>query len=149
MRKVFLGLLLMLASVAAVQAADKPDTPTTLNGGKVISVAEAKTMLDKKEAQFFDTRKALNFGKGHIPGAISVSYQEKSEPKADFDATQDSFDLSKLPADKNAKLVFYSDGPAGWKSYKAAVLSIKGGYKNVFWLRSGYAEWSQKGMPSN
>ena len=54
-------------------AADKPNTPTSLAGGKVISVDEGKKLADDKSAQFFDTRNLVNFGKGHVPGAKAVS----------------------------------------------------------------------------
>jgi rhodanese-related sulfurtransferase len=43
--------------------------------------------------------------------------------------------------------VFYSDGLTGWKSYKAAVLAVKAGYKNVMYMRGGFAEWEAKGAP--
>ena len=50
--------------------ADEPsETPTTLSGGKVISVVEAKKLIDAKAVTFVDTRSVVNFGKGHIPGA--------------------------------------------------------------------------------
>ena len=128
-------------------AADKSNTPTSLAGGKVISVDEGKKLADDKSAQFFDTRNLVNFGKGHVPGAKAVSYKEKSDFKPDFDVSVDSFEVDKLPADKAAKIVIYSDGPAGWKSYKAAVLAIKAGYKNVFWMREGFAGWTAKSYP--
>ncbi len=128
-------------------ATDKPNTPTSLAGGKVISVDEGKKLADDKSAQFFDTRNLVNFGKGHVPGAKAVSYKEKSDFKADFDVSVDSFEVDKLPADKAAKIVIYSDGPAGWKSYKAAVLAIKAGYKNVLWMRDGFAGWTAKSYP--
>ena len=129
-------------------ADDKPDAPTVLKGGKVISVDEAKSMFDKKAAVFFDTRAVINFGKGHVPGANMVAYKEKSDFKADFDVSLDSFELSKLPADKAAKVVIYSDGPKGWKSYKAAVLAVNAGYKNVMWMRDGFAGWTAKNLPA-
>lgn len=128
-------------------ATDKPNTPASLAGGKVISVDEGKKLADDKSAQFFDTRNLVNFGKGHVPGAKAVSYKEKSDFKADFDVSMDSFEVDKLPADKAAKIVIYSDGPAGWKSYKAAVLAIKAGYKNVLWMRDGFAGWTAKSYP--
>ena len=145
----------LLATVAAVALAvsslpalaDKPETPTTLAGAKVIGVDEAKSLATGKTAVFVDTRNPMNFGKGHVPGAVTASYKEKSEPVAAFDATVDSFTMDKLPGDKGAKIVFYSDGPTGWKSYKAAVLAVKAGYKNVMYLRGGFAEWEAKGAP--
>jgi rhodanese-related sulfurtransferase len=145
-----------IASVAAVLAlaiapamADeiRPATPTSVKGARIVTVEEAKGLLDKKAASFFDTRSPLNFGKGHLPGATLIAYKEKSQFAADFDATQDSFDLAKLPADKNATIVIHSDGPSGWKSYKATVFAVKAGYRNVLWMRDGYAGWTAKGLP--
>ena len=62
-------------------------------------------------------------------GAVSVPYDEKSEHVVDFDAKKDELDLSKFPADKNAPIIVYCNGPRCWKSYKASVLLIKAGYK--------------------
>lgn len=138
------SLCLTLASPAAWADGE---TPTTVAGAKVISVDEGKTLAAARGALFVDTRNAMNFGKGHVPGAVSASYKEKSEKAASFDASKDEFELAKLPADKNAKVVFYSDGPTGWKSYKAAVLAVKGGWKNVMYMRSGFAEWEAKNLP--
>ena len=133
---------------ASHAADDKPDTPAALKGGKAVSVDEAKKLADSKGAAFFDTRAVLNFGKGHVPGAKSISYKEKSEFTENFDVSKDQFELAKLPEDKNAKIVFYSDGPKGWKSFKAAVLSINAGYKNVMWMRDGFEGWTAKGYPA-
>lgn len=142
--------LVLLAASAAVTApalASKPETPTTLAGAKVISADEAKTLAADKSTVFVDTRNPLNYGKGHVPGAVTASYKEKSAPAADFDASQDSFTLDRLPADKAARVVIYSDGPTGWKSYKAAVLAVRAGYSNVMYMRGGFAEWESKGHP--
>lgn len=132
--------VLPLSSISA----DAPATPSTLSGGKVITVEEGKKLLDSKAATFIDTRAVLNFGKGHVPSALIAAYKENSDKVESFDASKDQFDLSKLPSDKSKAIVFYSDGPTGWKSYKAAVLAIKAGYKNVHYMRGGYAEWTAK-----
>lgn len=142
-----LAAVLALAVAPALADEIKPETPTSVKGARVISVEEAKGLLDKKAASFFDTRSPLNFGKGHVPGAILIAYKEKSEYVQDFDARQDSFDIARLPADKNARIVIHSDGPSGWKSYKATVLAVKAGYRNVLWMRDGYAGWTAKGLP--
>lgn len=138
---------LMAASLflccAAAFAGEDPPTPTALDGGKVVSPAEAKALLGK--ASFFDLRKAVSYGKGHVPGAVALPYGQKSEKAPNFDASVDTFDMSQLPADKGAAVVFYSDGPTGWKSYKAAVLAIRGGYTNVMWMREGSAGWEAAG----
>lgn len=139
------GLLAMaLAFVPGVFAAEDPETPMTLEGGKVISADQAKSMAGK--AKFFDMRKAVSYGKGHLPGAQPLPYDQKSDKSPKFDATMDKFDISQLPADKSAAVVFYSDGPTGWKSYKAAVIAIRNGYTNAMWFRGGAAEWEAKGF---
>ena len=139
-----ISLILPLAMLSPSTPAEEP-TPTTLKGGKIVAVDEAKAMLDQKSTAFFDMRNILNYGKGHIPTAAALPYKGESENKPDFDSSKDKLDLSKLPSGKNAKVVFYSDGPTGWKSYKAAVIAIKAGYSNVMWLREGYAGWVAKG----
>jgi rhodanese-related sulfurtransferase len=148
-RRLFISTLIATAAGAAapVWASDKPPTPTVLQGGKVIAVEEAKKLLDSKGAVFVDTRSVVNFGKGHVPSAVTAAYKEKSEATASFDASADSFELDKLPKDKAAPVVFYSDGPSGWKSYKAAVLSIKAGHKQVMYMRGGMADWEAKALP--
>jgi rhodanese-related sulfurtransferase len=127
--------------------ADKPETPASAPGIKVIGADEGKKLAHDKAAFFVDTRSPINFGKGRVPGAVLVSYKEKSEYVANFDASVDSFEMTKLPAEKNVKLVFYSDGPTGWKSYKAAVLASKAGYRQVMYMREGFAGWVAKGLP--
>lgn len=122
-------------------------TPTALPGGKVISVEDARKLSDNKSAFFVDTRSVVNFGKGHVPGAHAIPYKGSSEDVANFDAGKDAFDVSKLPANKDQAVVFFSDGPTGWKSYKAAVWAIKAGYKNVNYMRSGWTEWQAKSFP--
>lgn len=143
----FLITILAAALVAATPAQANTETPKTLTGAKVISVDEGKSLAASKGVFFFDTRSAVNFGKGHVPGATSVSYKEKSDKAENFDASKDEFDLAKLPADKSARVVFYSDGPMGWKSYKAAALAVKAGYKNVHYMRGGFEDWQSKQLP--
>lgn len=143
LRSWLLGMMLLATGQAVAD-----ETPTSLTGGQVVSAPDAKKLLDAKTAVFVDTRAPLNFGKGHVPGAMSIAYREKSAKTASFDAAQDQFDMGKLPKDKSKPIVFYSDGPTGWKSYKAAVFAIKEGYKSVHYMRGGWAEWQSKGLPS-
>lgn len=148
MNKILLAALCAAAlSGPAAFADQKPETPKAINGAKVVGVAEAKGLAASKAAVFIDTRSAVNFGKGHVPGAVTASYKEKSDPVENFDGGKDSFDFDKLPGDKNARIVFYSDGPTGWKSYKAAVLAVKAGYKNVMYMRGGMGDWEAAGNP--
>ncbi len=125
--------------------AQDPPTPTSAKGVEVISVEQARDLTGK--AQFYDMRAAVNYGKGHLKGAKALPYDQKSEKSENFDASKDKFDMSKLPKEKSAPIVFYSDGPTGWKSYKAAVLASKAGYTSVKWMREGTAGWAAKKLP--
>ncbi|HEY0823980.1 MAG TPA: rhodanese-like domain-containing protein [Ramlibacter sp.] len=126
-------------------AQQSPLTPESIQGAEVIGPQQAQALVGK--AAFFDMRSAVNFGKGHVKGAVALPYDQKSELTPDFDAAKDRFDLSRLPADKSAVVVFYSDGPAGWKSYKAARRAVQAGYTRVKWMREGTAGWTAKGLP--
>ncbi len=144
-RILMLSLLIGL-SLTAAGAGNAVPTPTALEGGKIVTVAEAKT-LQEAGAVFIDTRNPLNFGRGHVPGAIHIGYKNKSRKAVGFDASKDSFDMSRLPADKAGALVIYSHGDTGWKSYKAAVLAIRAGYTSVHWMRDGWSVWTDRGYP--
>ena len=121
-------------------------TPTSLPGAKIISAAEAKTLI-AGGMKVYDVRLAEEFGHGHVPGAILVPYNEGSAKEVGFDPGDDKFDLNKLPADKNTAFMMYCDGTICWKSYKSATMAIQNGWKNVIWYRGGMPEWREAGFP--
>lgn len=123
------------------------DNPSTLPGATIVTADAAKDLI-AKGAQVIDVRSANEYAEGHIKGAKNVPYKEKSDKKAAFDASQDSFDLGKLPADKAAAMVLYCNGLECWKSYKAGVTAVKAGYTKINWLRGGMPEWKGKGYPT-
>jgi rhodanese-related sulfurtransferase len=135
-----LGLGLSLPTLAS-------ESPATLAGVKVVNAEEVKKMLDAG-VPVIDTRVAAEYAEKTIKGAKSVPYKEKSAKEPGFDASQDQFDLSKLPADKNAPLVLFCNAGECWKSYKASVAAVKAGYTKIHWFRGGFPEWSSKGLPT-
>lgn len=135
------------AAVLLLGNAAFADTPDGLKGATLVDAAKAKSLIDGG-AKAIDARVANEYAEAHIKGAMSVPYKEKSTKAADFDASQDSFDLSKLPADKNAAMVFYCNGAECWKGYKAAAASVKAGYKTVYWFRLGMPAWKAAGFPT-
>lgn len=135
---------LSLSLSAPVRAAE---TPTTLAGVKVVSADEVKRMLDAG-TPVIDTRVTAEYAEKTIKGARSVPYREKSAKAVSFDATQDQFDLSKLPSDKAAPLVFFCNAGECWKSYKASVVAQKAGWTKIHWFRGGMPEWTAKGLPT-
>lgn len=123
------------------------ETPPTLEGATVVTAEQVKQLMEKS-TPVIDTRVANEYAEEHIKGAKSVPYKEKSAKEKNFDASQDSFDLAKLPQDKAAPLVFYCNAGECWKSYKASVTAIKAGYKKVHWFRGGMPEWKNKAYPT-
>jgi len=122
------------------------ETPASLKGVEIVTAAKAKSLMDGG-AKMIDTRVANEYAEGHIKGAINVPYKEKSAKAADFDASMDSFDASKLPADKNAAIITQCNGAECWKSYKGATAAMKAGHKKVYWFRGGFPEWKASGLP--
>lgn len=138
--------LIALFLAATAFAAHAQQTPETLTGVKVVKADDVQNAL-KSGVPVIDTRVANEFAEEHIKGARNVPYKEKSAKAVSFDAAQDSFDLSKLPADKNAPVVFYCNAGECWKSYKASVAALKAGYKNISWFRGGMPEWKSRKLP--
>ncbi|MFY7867071.1 rhodanese-like domain-containing protein [Roseateles sp.] len=139
-----LGLSLNLGLALSAHA---NETPTSLAGVKVVNAAETKKLLDSG-VPVIDTRVAAEYAEKSIKGAKSVPYKEKSAKATDFDASKDQFDLSKLPADKAAPIVFFCNAGECWKSYKASVLAQKAGHTKINWFRGGMPEWVSKGLPT-
>jgi ABC-type phosphate/phosphonate transport system substrate-binding protein/rhodanese-related sulfurtransferase len=123
-------------------------TPRQLPGATVVSADEVAELL-RKGAALYDTRTAEEYGAKHIRGAKLLPYVEKSRKEVGFDVKQDQFDLAKAVADKNAPVIFACNGAECWKSYKASEAAIKAGYKQVYWFRGGFPEWSLKGLPTD
>lgn len=136
----FIGLLMSGMAQAA-------DTPATLAGTKLVTAADVQK-LQASGATVIDSRVASEYAEGHIKGAISVPYREKSAKVANFDASHDQFDVGKLPKDKGAPLVIYCNGPECWKSFKASTAAVKAGYTNIAWYRVGFPDWKSKGLPT-
>jgi len=140
---VFFAVALMFA-IAGIAAADDVPTPAKLEGVKIVPADEVKALLGQKGVHVYDMRKALNFGKGHLQGAKSLPFKWVVDNE-DPSKRQGEFDMTVLPEDKSAKIVFHSDGPNGWKSYYASKIAKDAGYKNVMWYRDGFDDWSAKG----
>ena len=134
------GVLTLTSALAA-------ETPATLAGVKNVSADEVKKLIEAG-VPVIDTRVAAEYAEKTIKGAINVPYKEKSAKDVGFDASQDQFDLSKLPANKAAPLVLFCNAGECWKSYKATVVAEKAGYTKINWFRGGFPEWTGKGLPT-
>jgi len=143
----FILAAVLLFAGLSVSAARADDTPATLAGTKLVA-AEDVAKAVAGGAILIDTRVASEYAEAHIKGAVNIPYREKSVKAANYDASQDQFDLTKLPADKGAAVVMYCNGPECWKSLKASAVAVKAGYTNIHWYRLGIPEWKSAGKPT-
>ncbi len=73
--------------------------PARLPAEKVVNTEFVAERVDKGDALIIDSRPAVRFYEGAIPGAINIY-------DADFDKN-----IDKLPKDKNKMIIFYCAGP--------------------------------------
>lgn len=128
-RRLLVGLL---AAVALAGSA----TMVYAGVGKV-TTAEVEAMVAKSSAEgnylLIDSRPELKYLEGHLPGAVSLPWQEMTER------------IGELPADKATRLVFYCGGLKCDLSGKAADLAEKQGYSNVAVYAEGEPGWRESG----
>ena len=140
MRWVISALLLVCAlAVGAVgQATAADETPAQLEGVRVVTPEELRPLLNQG-VKVYDLRKKASYADGHVPGAVSAAQY--------YDSESNTLDTSILGPDRSGTMVFYSHGSTGWKSYHAAQQAAEAGYKNVMWMRGGYADWAAGAHP--
>lgn len=143
MKKKLLSFMFLFTAQSILTVAFAIDTPESLEGVKVVSAEEAKTLMSKG-AKLYDTRIASEYAEEHSKGAISLPYAEKSKKEVAFDASLDKFDDSKLPAEN---MIFQCNGKDCWKSYKASKWAVGKGKKSVYWFRDGFPGWKAAGFP--
>ena len=100
------------------------------------TVADVATWTKAKAAIPVDANgKETRTKQGVIPGAVLLT-------------SSSSYAVSELPADKNAKLVFYCANDKCSASTAAAKRALENGYTNVAVLPEGISGWKQAGQPT-
>lgn len=121
-------------------------TPEVLPGVTIATAEQVRKMM-AQGVPLFDVRPESHYREAHIPGAKHVPYQLNSPKEPDYDDSVDKFDLTKLPQDKNAPMIFQCNGAECWYSYKAARYMAQRGFKRVYWYRTGLPAWKAAGYP--
>ena len=127
MKKLFILFVLVSSVSFSQKKLDKLLKKWNLKGVPYMSVETLA--LPKTDAVLLDAREQKEFDTSHIKDAICVGYD-----KFNLDKT-----ISKLPKDKNAKIVVYCS--LGIRSEVVADKLIKAGYTNVYNLYGGIFEW--------
>lgn len=140
-----LGTWIVLNSVQASEP--EKETPTELPGGYIITSEEVRVLIDQGDIYLADCRSPFNYGKGHLPDARSLEYRLNYHKDGTAPGDGESrINFAALPEDKTSILIFYSHGPTGWKSYRAARAAIREGYTQVHWFRGGVKAWLEAGQ---
>lgn len=106
---------------------------------QVIPLDKAEQLFHKKTAIFIDARSKSEYASGHIPGALSLSWQDVDQGYAEH--------AGLLDASEN--IVTYCDGEACNLSHELALFLKEMGYENVQVLVNGWTEWNNAGLPTD
>lgn len=128
-------LVLSLATLSAL--ADKPIAPQAVAGTTLVTAEQVVGMIRSvPELVIVDARNHDEYAKGHIEGALSI---------LDTDMTEQL--LAKSVHSKESPVLFYCNGERCLRSTNAAQKAVKWGYRRIYWLRGGWQEWTNKGLP--
>lgn len=130
-------LTILLLFSASLFATDKPHAPETLPGAVIVSAESVVELaLTRPELIIIDSRKKTEFTKGHIEGAVNL-----------LNTSMRREDLETRYPDKTTPIVFYCNGTRCLRSSDAIRKAMGWGYRNVFWFRGGWKEWTDKRLP--
>ena len=122
---------------SALLADKKPVAPEMIDGAKNLSAeAVIELILSRPDMVIIDSRKKVEYLKGHIEGAISMLNTE-----------METEELAKVIPDKKADILFYCNGIRCKRSSDAVSKALSWGYENVYWFRGGWKEWTEKRLP--
>ncbi len=131
-------ILFLFFSTSAYSDNQKPYAPETLENVTIVSAEQAIDMiLSTPGLTVIDARKAAEFHKGHIEGAINL-----------LNTTFKEEDLKNVSPDKSRPILFYCNGIRCLRSSDAIKKARQWGYSNLIWFRGGWNEWSDKGLPA-
>lgn len=121
---IFSAIIIVLLSIGAVYGDESY---------KKIGTVELKKWMDTEgRPVLINSLSPIEFGESYIPGSICIPVELMR--------------ISQLmPEDRDAFLIYYCYGPDCMKSKQAAEISIKMGYKNVYWYQEGIEGWKKAG----
>jgi PQQ-dependent catabolism-associated CXXCW motif protein len=136
-------------------------TPTSIDGGKVISLDELEALLKSGSPILIDViardgglvHWVRNGGKSapvrrNIPGSVWMPLLGRADLPAPVETAQISAVRALTGHNFNRPLVIYCQADC-WTSWNAARRMILAGFKNVYWFREGTDLWADAGLPLN
>lgn len=110
-----------------------PSVAKKMSGIPQVGVAEAVTLINRREPLVLDVRGQGEFAAGHIAGARLIPVGELKARVSEIEKFKDK-----------PVLVHCATGN---RSFTAARLLKEAGFKEVFNLQGGLGAWQQAGMP--
>ncbi len=111
--------------------------PPAIDGAMNLTAEQVITLiLTTPDLVIIDARKRSEYIKGHIQGAVNL-----------LNSQMDETTLASYASSKNVALLFYCNGPRCMRSSDAVQKALGWGYRNIFWFRGGWNEWSEKRLP--
>ena len=136
-----LGILFILLTVSPPTHAADAATPEILSGATIVDKNGLSELINQK-GLLVDVRNPINFGRGHIPTAMSVPYKRVHTTGSDTELRSARWPIEKYLTSKETPVIIYSHGDTGWKSYEAALKLVELDYTKVYWFRGGMQEWN-------
>ncbi|MGI9278918.1 MAG: rhodanese-like domain-containing protein [Endozoicomonas sp.] len=120
------------------------------SGYGLITTDELAQMIDSEEPFLLvDVRKAEDYRKGHIPGAVNFTFPKTAVMSDGWDdSLMDGLkeeDFVRLLDDKGRVLVFTCGRTSCLRGHNAAMWAVRLGYHNVFRHPGGQEAWKGKG----
>jgi rhodanese-related sulfurtransferase len=107
--------------------------PVITRRDRGLSAADATQLINRRNAVVIDVRSAEEFGKGHLPQARHLQFDELKSK------------VGQVAKNKNTPVLLVCQ--TGAHSAKAQSVLKEAGYAEVFTLQGGVNAWQQAGMP--
>lgn len=98
-----------------------------------LSAIDLESRMGRQDVFVFDANRTTLWERGHVPQSVFVG--------------QEDIPIDRLPADKNAELVFYCRDSMCLTAYLSAAQARTLGYPNSFVMEGGRAAWAKSGFP--
>jgi len=122
----------------AFSAFAETKAPEFIDGTKRVTAEEVVELAtNTPDLIIIDARKTSDReSAGWIEGSVGLP---------DYDTDAES--LARHVPSKATPVLFYCNGVKCGRSVKSSKIAIESGYKNIYWFRGGWEEWTEKGMP--
>lgn len=122
---------------AGAYADERPFAPPSIPGAVSVTAEElVELVLSRPDLVIIDARMNSEYAKGRIEGAINM-----------LNTSMRREDLEKAVPDLTTPVIIYCNGERCLRSSDAVKKVMEWGYRNVFWFRGGWREWTEKGLP--